>query len=72
MREGIDFDDCEPHESCELIGRSFAYSVGDPEYPTEWCYDKDGRPQCLAFVPEGAPVPTQRELEAAGQLRLFA
>ena len=63
------FDECEPHEICEIIELSMAYMPSDPEYPNQWRY-VDGKPTCTAFVPIGSPLPTPAELESAGQERL--
>ncbi len=70
MREGAPIEECDDNEVCRIIGKTFAHNITDPEYPAEWCYDKNGHPQCTAFIPEGTPLPTARELEAAGQMRL--
>ncbi len=51
-----DFDDCEEHELCDIIARSFAHDESEPEYPREWVEDDDG-PRCTAFVPKDQPVP---------------
>lgn len=48
-------DNCK-HDSeeapCEVRGRTYWYSIGDPEYPVEWIVDDDGisNPRCTAFV----------------------
>lgn len=34
---------------CEILGRSLAYSIDDPSYPTEWIEDERG-PRCTAFT----------------------
>lgn len=47
-------------QSCPILAATFAHDVHDPEYPTEWCLDASGAPQCTAFVPEGEPVPALR------------
>lgn len=57
MRESADFDDCDDNEVCEIIGRTFAHDIDDPEYPIEWQYGKDGQPRCTAFVPDGQSIP---------------
>lgn len=49
MNSGKDWDQCEPHEICSIIGDTLAYEVDDPKYPKEWIYAQDGRPMCLAF-----------------------
>jgi len=38
---------------CDILGRSFAYQVDEPEYPKEWIVDDDGlsNPRCTAFEP---------------------
>ncbi|WP_234085371.1 hypothetical protein [Azonexus sp. R2A61] len=60
MREGVDVDECDDNERCDLIARTFVFDVEDAEYPTEWQYGKDGQPCCTAFVPAGDPIPTPR------------
>lgn len=40
--------DPEGEKQCDILLRSVSYSVGDPEYPTEWVY-KDGKPTCTAW-----------------------
>lgn len=60
MREGADIDQCDDNERCEIIGNSMAFDIGDPEYPVEWQYGKDGQPCCTAFVHAGDPVPAPR------------
>lgn len=64
------FDDCEPHEICEITALSMAYyKPSDPQYPKQWRY-VDDQLTCTAFVPLGQPIPTASELEAAGRERL--
>ena len=60
LREGIDIDECDDNERCDIVGRTMAYNVADPEYPSEWIYDQDGHPCCTAFIPSGDPVPAPR------------
>lgn len=48
------------HEDCTILAATFAYDVEDAEYPREWCFDRQGRPQCTAFVPEGQALPPPR------------
>ena len=38
---------------CPIIGRTMAYDVDDPNYPTEWVESDEGA-TCTAFEPEGA------------------
>lgn len=54
MNSGKDWDACEEHEICSIIGDTMAYEIGNPEYPKEWVYGKDG-PTCTAFLPMDAP-----------------
>lgn len=56
--------------ACQILNRALIYDVTDPEYPDEWTYDAEGKPTCAAFLPEGAQVPTDAELEQDGQLTL--
>lgn len=60
MREGANFDDCDDSERCEIIGRTMAHDVDDPEYPVEWHYDDNGLPTCSAFVEAGETIPQPR------------
>ena len=60
MREGVDIEECDDNERCDIIANTFAYDVEDQEYPVEWQYGKDGQPRCTAFVPAGDPIPTPR------------
>ncbi len=34
---------------CDILTRSFAFSIGDADYPKEWVHDRNGRPTCIAF-----------------------
>ena len=34
---------------CPIQGNVLTFSVHDPKYPKEWCYDANGKPQCTAF-----------------------
>lgn len=38
-------------DSCPIVANTLVYDVGDSQYPTEWRYGEDGRPQCTAFEP---------------------
>ena len=60
MREGVDIEECDDNERCDIIANTFAYDVEDPEYPVEWQYGKDGQPCCTAFVQAGDPIPAPR------------
>ena len=50
MREGVDIDDCDDNEKCELIANSMAFEPGQAGYPVEWIHDKEGVPCCTAFL----------------------
>jgi len=60
MRDGVDIDECDDNERCDIIADTFAYDVDDPKYPSAWQYGKDGQPCCMQFVPAGEPVPEPR------------
>jgi hypothetical protein len=71
MREGCNVDECDDNERCDIIVKTMAFHVSDPDYPAEWRYGPDGQPMCAAFVAAGIEVrPTAAELEAHGQMRL--
>ena len=52
-------EDADSGDVCEIVLRTQAWSVNDPEYPTEWQSGKDGA-CCTAFVPKGEPIPDPR------------
>lgn len=54
MREGVDIDECDDNEKCEIIGASFRGEA------VEW-RDLGDKCVCLAFVPAGDPVPEPRD-----------
>ena len=41
-------DDTKP--GCPIVANSYAFGIGDPEYPEEWT-DRDGEPRCTKFSP---------------------
>ncbi len=45
-------DHCTKDAVCEILPRTMLYDRDDDEYPEEWTYDKDGKPQCTAFEKE--------------------
>ena len=61
-----DADDPNPDDGCQIIARSFAYSIGDQQYPREWRY-VDGEPTCTAFMRKGDKRQTPR-CERTGDL----
>lgn len=44
---------------CEIIVRTMAHSIDEPEYPSEWQH-RDNGPICTAFQPEGGEPQTPR------------
>ena len=50
MREGMDVDECDDNERCDIIAASFRGPV------KEWITDDSG-PRCTAFVEAGNAVP---------------
>lgn len=59
-REGADWEECDDSELCEILTRTLACVIDDPDYPQEWRYDETGEPCCTAFIPAGDPVPEPR------------
>jgi len=60
-------------EPCDILSRSFAYDIGDPEYPTEWIEDDvswptPSNPRCTAFEAIGAVGSTYVADERQGEL----
>lgn len=62
MLKGLPLEECDDNQVCEIIGKTFALDADDPEYPTEWTYDKAGAPCCTAYIEVGQPVPVKDEL----------
>ena len=60
MREGVDYDECDADECCDILANTMAYDVDDPEYPSEWQFGEDGQPRCTAFVEAGTAIPAPR------------
>ena len=55
--------DPDSHDGCQIVAKTFAYDIGDPRYPKEWCYE-GGEPTCTAFECERTPgesPPTPRD-----------
>lgn len=42
-------DDPEVDICCDILTRTAAFGIEDPEYPQEWCYGDAGQPVCTAF-----------------------
>lgn len=54
---------------CDILMRSLAFNLNDAEYPKEWIHNEYGQPCRTAF--RTSMEPTLKELEDAGQTRLF-
>ena len=61
MREGVDIDECDDNERCDIIANTMCFDVEDEEYPKEWQIGKDGQPCCTAFVPAGEAIPAPHD-----------
>ena len=58
-------------DSCEIAARAVAYGPEHEDFPAlTVIVNEDGDTECLDFVPLGSRVPTDTELEAAGQMTL--
>lgn len=42
---------------CPILAATMARNIDDADYPTEWRYSDNGRPECTAF--EQTPHPDQ-------------
>lgn len=42
------FDPASGYGGCDIMLRTMAFDIGDPDYPSEWIYGEDG-PTCTAF-----------------------
>lgn len=58
-------------DGCPILAAALIFNVKDEQYPNEWTYDAEGNPTCTAFLPLGSQLPTDTELEQAGQLTAF-
>lgn len=67
MLKGLPLEECDDNQICDIVCKTFALSVSDPDYPPEWQYGKDGQPMCTAFWPAGNPLPPERD-ELTGDL----
>lgn len=54
MREGVDLDECDDNEKCEIIAASFRGET------VEWRRHDDGSVGCIAFVQAGERIPEPR------------
>jgi len=48
--DNFDHDTCSG--GCPILLRTMAHDIGEPEYPSEWKFDSEGRPTCTAFEEE--------------------
>mgnify|MGYP001571152655 FL=1 len=48
-------------KGCQILSDTFSYNVGDPGYPNQWIYDKDGQPCCTAFESTLADSPKEEK-----------
>lgn len=58
--EGFSFmsvfcDQCAVRGICRILPKTMAYSEHDPEYPSQWTYDKEGDPTCTSFTDGSGP-----------------
>lgn len=37
-------------DKCDILTRSMAFGIDDPEYPVEWTHDESGHATCTKFV----------------------
>lgn len=73
--------------SKELQDRAMIFDIDSPKYPSEWTYTEQGKPTCTAWQPQPTKEEREEErrlerqrqrekkrkqLEAAGQLSMFA
>lgn len=40
----------EKKPKCDIMTLSMCYDINDKEYPSEWCYNENGKPTCTKFV----------------------
>ena len=55
MREGVDLDECDDNEKCEIIAASFRGQA------VEWRELDDFKTMCITWVPAGQPIPPPRD-----------
>lgn len=63
MRDGVDFDECDDDELCEIIAASFRGEA------VEWRELDNGDVTCIAYVRHGEQIPDPR---CAHTLEMFA
>ena len=54
MREGVDIDECDDNERCDIIAASFRGEA------VQWRIFDDGQITCTAYVEHGKPIPRER------------
>ena len=55
MREGVELDECDDNEKCEIIAASFRGEA------VEWRRYEDGTVNCVSWIAAGQPVPSPRD-----------
>lgn len=55
MREGVELDECDDNEKCEIIAASFRGEA------VEWRLLDDDTITCVAWIAAGQPVPPPRD-----------
>src|SRR5579859_6411517 len=61
-------EDPDHNDGCDILSKTFALDITDPDYPKEWIYGKDGRPCCTAFTTDPSkPVRCDKTLDLFAQ-----
>lgn len=55
MGQGVDFDECEDSELCDILTRSFLSHVD------EWIYGENDIPCCTEFIDSSEQLATKRD-----------
>ena len=60
-------------KNCNILMRTLAFEINEPEYPSEWTYDENGEPTCTAYrYYDPRPVPSgSRDYLDKRQMQLF-
>lgn len=59
---------CSAFPDCEILGRTMAYNITDPEYPDEWQQDEEGAVTCTSFHDKKDDQPKPYRCEATADL----
>ena len=38
------------NQRCSILAKTLFWAITDPEYPKQWNYDDNNKPQCTAFL----------------------